>query len=84
MYLQASERSGARVESMASTRERLINTVIHDKPKMLIGLSQKACSGYRGLCVPCHGHRALPVERAGLTFPVTEVKHGKPVILLQG
>jgi hypothetical protein len=70
--------------SMVNTRELLINIVSFSKPKTLIGLSQKARSGYKGLSVLCHGQSALPVDREDLTYHIiTRTEHGKPVSSLR-
>ena len=46
---------GARLGSMVSKCELLINVVIRNKPKALSGLSQKACSRLSRSCVGTHG-----------------------------
>lgn len=71
---------------MVNTRERSINIVTDNKPKVLGGLSQKRQgSGYKDFSLPCHGHSTLPVERAHLTHSfVTTAEHGNPVCLPEG
>jgi hypothetical protein len=51
LRLLASRRSGARIDGMVNIRELLINVVITDKPKALIGLSQKASGQVQGLSI---------------------------------
>jgi hypothetical protein len=52
MYLPASRRVGARVDGTEKVTELLINVVRTNKPKTLIGLSQKACGWNRGFPFP--------------------------------
>jgi hypothetical protein len=52
MCLPASRRVGARVDGTEKVTELLINVVRTNKPKTLIGLSQKARGGNR--CFPFH------------------------------
>jgi hypothetical protein len=49
LRLLASKRSGARIDGTVNICELLINVVIADKPKALIGLNQKVRGQAQGL-----------------------------------
>ena len=55
----------------------LVSIVIPNKPKRLIGLSQKARSQARVLLSGPTRTNALPVYRANLNHPVKFAEHGK-------
>ena len=54
----------------------LVSTVTPNKPKRLIGLSQKASSQVRVLLNGPTRTKALPVYRANLNHPVNLAEHG--------
>lgn len=63
---------------MCNIGELLINVVIFDRPKMLIGLSQKARGMDKTLCC-CFTRSLIPsANRQTLTHRVESVEHGKP------
>ena len=68
--LQASLRVGARVDGMEKVTEPLLNVVRTNKPKTLLGLSQKARGWHR--CFPFHLSQTLspPAEKRLLTHPM--------------
>ncbi len=63
-------RVGARVDGMENVSEPLINVVRTNKPKTLIGLSQKACGWHR--CFSLHLSQTIqpPADRRLLTHPM--------------
>ncbi len=69
---------GARNDGMHNICELFLNVVIFDRPKMLIGLSQKARGRDKTLCF-CFTRSLIPsADRQTLTHHVESVEHGKP------
>ncbi len=64
-------RVGARVDGMENASEPLINVVRTNKPKTLIGLSQKACGWNRCFSLHLSQTRQPPADRRLLTHPMT-------------
>ena len=55
---------------MGNIGELLINVVILDKPKVLLGLNQKVRGMVRGLFIPSTHSTIPPAERQALTHRV--------------
>jgi hypothetical protein len=55
------------MEGRVNTCDFSIHVVMSTKPKLLLGLSQKALERYRVLIILCHGHPTLPADREHLT-----------------
>ncbi len=55
---------------MGNRRELLINVVILDKPKVLLGLNQKVRGMVRGLCNSSTHSRIPPAKRQALSHRV--------------
>ena len=70
MFLQASLRVGARVDGMEKVSEPLINVVKTNKPKALIGLSQKARGGDRCSLLHLSQTTLPPAKKRLLTHPM--------------
>jgi hypothetical protein len=70
---------------MVNTCEPLINVVRTGKPKMLIGLGQKACDQEKGLSPLLFADEKVTGEQAEPNpFADLDVERGKPVVLLSG
>ena len=61
---------GAKNDGMGNIRELLINVVILNKPKVLLGLNQKVRGMVRGLFIPSTHSRTPPAKRQALTHRV--------------
>ena len=70
------------MDGRANPGERLINIVKENKPKMLLGLSQKGTvAGTRTLPFLVMGSNATGGQSAPTPFAVIETEHGNPVRL---
>ena len=79
---QPQDGDGTRMDGRANPGERLINIVKENKPKMLLGLSQKGTvAGTRTLPFLVMGINATGGQSAPNPFVVTETEHGNPVRL---
>ena len=68
--LAALSRRGAKNDGMGNIRELLINVVILNKPKVLLGLNQKVRGMVRGLFIPFTHSIIPPAKRQALTHRV--------------
>ena len=66
---------------MGNICESLINAVMRNKPKMLIGLDQKVGGQVQVFPNSPDADLAPPAERRDLTHSGTHTKRGKPVVL---
>src|SRR5216683_6509 len=66
---------------MDSICEILINVVMANKPKMLIGLPKRERSQYRRSSFSCRECRDSRRKGMDLTHSDMETKHGKPISL---
>jgi hypothetical protein len=83
--LRASTWGGTRVDGMENAGEPLINVVRTNKPKALIGLSQKACGGHRSFPFLLSQTLAPPADRRLLTHPMAQKRNVvSPALSLQG
>jgi hypothetical protein len=64
---------------MANTRELPLNVVMHDKPKVLKGLTQKGRGRDRGLLFPSTQTTWPPADRQSLRHQGTDTERGKSV-----
>lgn len=71
-------------DGMANRGEPLLNVVMHDKPKVLRGLTQKGCGPDRGLLFPPTQTTRPPADRRSLPHQGADVERGKPVDLPRG
>jgi hypothetical protein len=78
--LPASGGWGARLNSKTNISELLINPVIFDKPKMLIGFNQKVSDGLLVCFLRAQGQKRHRGRGRVYPIPVTGVEHGKPVL----
>ena len=65
--LAALSRRGAKNDGMGNISELLINVVILNKPKVLLGLNQKVRGMDRGLFIPSTHSKIPPAKRQTLT-----------------
>ncbi len=68
--LAALSRRGAKNDGMGNICELLINVVILNKPKVLLGLNQKVRGMVRGLFIPSTHSTIPPAKRQALTHRV--------------
>ena len=68
--LAALSRRGAKNDGMGNISELLINVVILNKPKVLLGLNQKVRGMVRGLFTPSTHSKLPPAKRQALTHRV--------------
>ncbi len=68
--LAALSRRGAKNDGMGNISELLINVVILNKPKVLLGLNQKVRGMVRGLLTSSTHSRIPPAKRQTLTHRV--------------
>ena len=70
------------MDGMVNTCELSINVVMSDKPKMLIGLSQKALERVQSLDNTLSWTSTLPADTEQPPIRVNLAERGKPVLLL--
>jgi len=69
---------------MDSVCEILINVVMLNKPKVLIGLPKRGWSRYRRWVLSCREQKGSRRKGMDLTHSGIGTKHGKPISLPQG